>query len=403
MPIRTSFCFASLSLWLAANAQADTGNPLTTALEGTRPLVDVRMRSESVGQDGFSQDAEALTLRSRLGFETGKAWNTSLLAEADLMWPLEEHYNSTVNGLTRYPAVNDPENYSLNRLQLANRSLPQTTLILGRQRIQLDDQRFVGNSNWRQNEQTFDAVRMINQSIPKVTVDFTYLDQVNRVYTKNSPVGQYKGDSYLANVGWDTPVGKLTGFGYFLDLDKAPKDSSQTVGVRLAGAQPVTAFKLAYTLSYAKQQDYARNPLHYREDYYIAELIGSWRAYSLGGGVEMMEGDGIKGFTTPLASLHPWDGWADKFTTTPVNGVENRYVTAAYTKRNVGWLDSLLASASYQDYVSDHLHLHEGSEVDLLLQGKYQHFTGMVKYADYAADTFGATTRKFWLEVDYIW
>ncbi len=77
----------------------------------------------------------------------------------------------------------------MNRLQLTNTSLPDTTLTLGRQRINLDDQRFVGNVGWRQNEQTYDGFRVVNKSIPNLTVDVTYFDQVNRVFGKESPVG----------------------------------------------------------------------------------------------------------------------------------------------------------------------------------------------------------------------
>ena len=70
--------------------------------------------------------------------------------------PLKSDYNSTTNGKTTYPAVADPETYEINRLQLTNTRIPMTTVTLGRQRIVLDDQRFVGNVGWRQNEQTFD-------------------------------------------------------------------------------------------------------------------------------------------------------------------------------------------------------------------------------------------------------
>ena len=48
-----------------------------------KSIVDVRLRFESVDQDGIAKDADAVTLRARLGFETGKAWNTALLVEGD--------------------------------------------------------------------------------------------------------------------------------------------------------------------------------------------------------------------------------------------------------------------------------------------------------------------------------
>jgi len=176
----------------SATAYADGFQPAISAARESKPLIDLRLRSESVDQDGMAKDAEALTLRARLGFETGKAWNTSFLAEGDLLWPFESHYNSTVNGKTAYPIIPDAETYEVNRLQLTNTSIADTTITFGRQRINLDDQRFVGNVGWRQNEQTYDGLRVVNKTMKNVTVDVTYFDQVNRVFGKDSPVGRYK-------------------------------------------------------------------------------------------------------------------------------------------------------------------------------------------------------------------
>ena len=69
------------------------------------------------------------------------------------------HYNTTINGKKTYPVVSDPDVTQLNRLQLAWTPNSYLTTTVGRQRILIDDQRFVGNANWRQDEQTFDAVK----------------------------------------------------------------------------------------------------------------------------------------------------------------------------------------------------------------------------------------------------
>jgi hypothetical protein len=393
--------WALLAILSAGIARAAGSDPVS----GTewKPLIDLRLRSETVDQAGLNQEADALTLRARLGFESSKLWGTTLLGEGVFLWPLEEHYNSTVNGRTTYPIVADPENYALNRLQLANTSLPGTTLIVGRQRINLDDQRFVGNSGWRQNEQTFDAARVINTLVPRLTVDLTYLNQVNRVFGRDSPVGRYTGDSYLVNVGYETPAGKLTGFAYLLSFDQAHSDSSQTLGMRFAGQKTLAAIKLAYFASYATQKPYAHSPLSYSEDYYAGELTATYGHYTLGAGVESLGGDGVKGFATPLATLHKFDGWADKFLSTPVNGLQRRYLTLGFLARKLRMLDSFSAAAVYHDFRSDRLDLHYGSEVDLQLQGVWRHFTGLLKYADYSADTLATSTRKSWLEIDYVW
>ena len=185
----------------AAAAHAGGLEPIGGAFGETKFILDTRLRMEKVDQDGVANDADAVTLRMRLGFETGKAWNTALLVEGAGNVPIEDNYrpDPAVPTMTAYPVVADPENYVLNRLQLTNTSLPGTTITLGRQRLVLDDQRFVGNVGWRQNEQTFDALRVVNKSVKNLTLDATYLDRVNRVFGEDSPQGEYKGDNVLLN------------------------------------------------------------------------------------------------------------------------------------------------------------------------------------------------------------
>jgi hypothetical protein len=349
----------------SSGASADGADPLLTAARSSKTLVDLRLRFENVEQDGIPEEADALTLRARLGFETGKAWNTSLLAETELLAPLLDDYNSTTNGHTDFPVVNDPQSYEINRLQLANRSISDTTIIVGRQRVVLDDERFISRVGWRQNEQTFDAVQVINQSIPKLTIDATYFNQVNRVLGKESALGRYHGDSYLANVGYQTPVGSLVGFGYWLDFEEAPRDSSQTFGMRLSGKKSVNAIELAYLASYATQQEYAGNPLRYDEDFYVFELIGTLREVTLGAGIETLEGSGVKGFATPLATFHKFLGWADKFTVTPPNGLEHHYATLGFARKSVGVFDTLGATLVYHRFESSRLNIDYGNEIDL--------------------------------------
>jgi hypothetical protein len=387
--------------------------PVSGAIGETKWLADLRLRSEMVEQDGIDEDASALTLRGRLGFETGKAWNTSLLVEGDFLVPLDTDYNSTINGKATYPVVADPEAYELNRLQLVNTSLANTTITLGRQRIVLDDHRFVGNVGWRQNEQTFDAVRVINKSIPNVTIDVSYLNQVNRIWGPDglpgANAGRFHGDNFLANVAWQLPIGKLTGFGYLIEFEPpAPTaDTAQTLGLRLQGEKPVGKVKLGYIASWATQSDRGSNALDYNNDYWLAELTGSFRQYSLGAGYELLEGDGAKGFATPLATLHKFQGWADKFLGTPANGLSDAYANFGYTRKGVGPLDTLGFTASWHDYQSDMASIDYGSEWDLQLSAKYRRFTGTLKFADYnaAATTPLAVrdTSKLWVQLDFVW
>lgn len=375
---------------------------MAASAQAVKPLVDVRVRSEHIDQDGIAEEADAVTLRARLGFETKAYLETTFLAEGELLWPLSSHYNSTTNGHTGYPVVNDPESYEINRLQLANTSLPDTTVIFGRQRVTLDDERFISRVGWRQNEQTFDALQVINKSIHNLTLDATYINQVNRVLGRESPLGRYHGDSYLANASYHTPIGDIAGFGYWLSFDEAPRDSTQTLGVRLAGERTVRKVKLTYLASYASQQEYSQNPLDFSNDFYAFELIGAKNGVSVGVGLEVLEGDGTKGFATPLATVHKFVGWADKFVTTPPDGLSRRYATLGYTSKQVRPLDSLGVTLVYHDFESNRLNTDYGHEIDAQVQGKWHKFTGVLKYANYHANAFATDTTKFWLQLEYV-
>jgi hypothetical protein len=377
--------------------------PVAGAIGETKPIVDLRLRTETVDQVGIAQNAEAVTLRARLGFETGKAWNTSFAAEVDLITPLGSRYNSTVNGKTAYPVVADPESYELNRLQLTNTAIPQTTVTLGRQRLNLDDQRFVGSVGWRQNDQTVDAVRVVNKGLTNLTLDFSYASRVNRVFGRDSPVGTYEGDNWLVNASYQTKLGKLTTFGYLLDFRQSTRDSSQTLGLRWNGEKLVDKVKLTYSASYAQQRDRGRNPLSYAADYLAFEATGTYRQWSLGLGTETLEGNGVRGFATPLATLHKFQGWADKFLTTPANGIVDNYATLGFATKGVAALETLSVQAVWHEYDSDRLSLDYGSELDLQAQAKWRRFNGTLKYATYQARQFATDTDKFWLQVDYIW
>src|SRR3546814_20155537 len=104
--------------------------------------------------------------------------------------------------------------------------------------------------------------------------------------------------------------------------------SDLTYGARFAGAVPFTKkVKLSYLASYARQSDYATNPVDYSADFVTAELGQDVAAFKLTGGYELLGSDGgatgIAGgfaFETPFATLHRFNGGAEKFPTSPGTG-----------------------------------------------------------------------------------
>jgi len=399
---------------LAMNAaHADGMSPIAGAFGETKPIFDLRLRSETVDQAPLAEDSHATTLRLRAGFETGKAWNTALLIEGEGILPIQRNYrvDPMIPERLTQPVIADAESYEVNRFQLTNTSLPGTTITLGRQRIALDDQRFVGPSAWRQNEQTFDALRMVNRSVANLVIDATYFDKVNRVFGERSPQGDYEGDSGLLNVSYQTKPGKITAFGYLLDFENivgvpaAVRDSTKTYGARFAGEQPAGKVKLAYALSYAKQSEWADNPLTFDLAYKFAEGSVTWKQFTLGVGAEIMEGNGVKGFTTPLATLHKFQCWADKFLSTPPNGLEDKYATLGVTLKGVGSLDTLSLVTGYHDYEAERIDADYGNEINVSLAAKYKRVNLMLKFADYEQGVLPTArdTQKWWGQVEFVW
>jgi hypothetical protein len=376
-----------------------------------KPLIDARLRYESVDQIPLALDASAVTARIRSGIEA-KEGSFSLLVEAEGTLPILEDYNSGVNGRATFPIVADPANIELNRAQIQFTGLPKTVITAGRQRINLDDQRFVGSAGFRQNEQTFDAARIEYSGIKDVKADVVYAWS-NRTIWGVDGFGARQpaisGGNVFANLSYKHKYATLSGFSYLVDQDEAVVQgfrlSSQTFGARMAGAIPLSKkVKFGYAISYARQSDFHNNPNNYAADYFLGELGLETKGFKLLGGFEQLGSDSgvaLTSFQTPLATLHKFKGWADKFLTTPANGLQDAYGTISYTKPKVGPFDSVGLTATYHDYRSDRSGQHYGNEINLQLAAKMKKYNFTIKYADYNAMAFATDTKKFWASVEW--
>jgi Alginate export len=376
-----------------------------------KPLIDARLRYEGVDQAGTLRNADAVAVRVRAGFEAKKG-PFALLAESEAMLAIVEDYNSGVNGKTAFPIIADPQNVELNRLQLQFTGVPKTVVTLGRQRINLDDQRFVGAVGWRDNEQTFDAARIEYSGIKNIKADLTFAWSDRTIWgvdgfgARQQAVG---GNNVFANLSYKHKIGTLTGFAYLVDQHEAAVQgfrlSSQTYGARLLGSTPLSkAAKLTYAASYARQSNYRNNPNVYSADYYAGELGVEAKGFKLIGGYEVLgasSGAALTSFQTPLATLHKFNGWADKFLTTPANGLRDAYATLGYVRPKLGKFTALTAQATYHDYKSDRVSQDYGSELNLLLSAKHQRATFTLQFANYNAKAFATNTRKVWASVEW--
>lgn len=385
-------------LGLPATPALATNTSLEKAISDSKILADLRLRWEHASQDGLPNDANALTYRIRAGFVTGELYDTTFLIDFEHLNDLAGDFNNTINGKVSYPVVADPDATELNRLQLTNKSLPDTTIIVGRQRIKIDNDRFVGNVGWRQNEQTFDAVRVTNSSFGPVTLDVSYVDQVNRIFGDDSPMGRFHSDSWLIHANADLPVefvkANLSVFAYLLDFDNSAANSSQTYGFLLSLKKDAFGLKG----SWAHQSDFTNQPVDYSVNYANVEGSYAWNGATFSAGYEMLGGNGTKGFATPLATLHAFNGFADVFLGTPAAGLDDVYLKAAYKWKPDGWLDLIKVAAAYHFFSAEETGADYGDEFDAVLVLKKGRFGVLTKYAHYETDGFATDRDRVWLQ-----
>lgn len=364
------------------------------------PSLDLRYRHESVDDAGFARDADADTLLLRLGYRWVFAPGWQLYGEGVHVQALfGEHYNSTANGKTQYPTVADPQSSAINQAYIGY-SGGALTATLGRQRLQLDNQRFIGNSGWRQNEQTFDALNVryaFSDGGPSLR--YVYLDRVQRVNGHDNPDPLQRAwdlDGHLFNVNQALPLGALSGYGYLIENHAIATLSTQTWGLRWTGTRAGGVVMLGWTVEYARQSDWNNNPTRQRADYRFVESSLAWNGITLRAGREVLGGNGRYGFATPYATLHAFDGWADRFTTTPFDGLDDRYVSAGARLGKASWV------VTAHDFHADRGGRHYGREFDASLAYPLSaHATGLVKVADYRSDGYALDTRKLWFSLEY--
>ena len=368
---------------------------------GGKWWLQLRYRYENVDEDGFSKQARASTLRTVLGYETAPLSGFSALIEfEDVSVIGNDLYNDTLNGVTDRPVVADPDGTEINQSYLKFEN-DDWLAKLGRQRIVLGNHRFVGDVGWRQNEQTFDAFSVAVDAPGEIEGFYAYVHNVNRVFGDNSPMGDHSMDSHLLNVSREfAPVGKVTGYVYYLDYDTVTTLSSTSVGARLQGSAEVSAdSSVTWTAEYAHQVDAADNPDDVSADYIHAVVGGQMDWFSARVGLEILEGAGsadpANNFKTPLATGHRFNGWADKFLTTPASGLQDLYVAVTAEHGKAG------LTVVYHDFQAEQGSSDYGSEFDIVATYSIEHGMLGVKYANYMSDTFATDTQKLWLWVSF--
>jgi len=380
-----SACLSSI------HAEAES---IWSALKGGTPTVQLRLRYEDVSDDTSAtgaKDVQDLTLRTAIGYKTGTYMGLSAYAQLEDISMIDD--NDKANADARASELNQAF------LKYGNSDFET---VLGRQTLIYDNARHIGNVGWRQNDQTFDAATL-KYTKDKLSLNYNYVWQANRITNT-----QQEMSSHLVNAAYDFKTIKVVGYYYLLDFDTGTTNfftdthDTDTYGIRLAGAAPVGATKLLYTLEYALQSDGSDATVSFDADYILAELGASFSGVTIKGGYEVLGVDNGVSFSTPLATVHAFNGWSDKVIAAQLkgnaNGIEDTYFAIS------GKVVGIALLGMYHDIKPETgtSATIEGSEIDL--QATYATkvgFTFGAKAAFFDADAAANDLDKFWLWTEY--
>ncbi len=453
--IRTTLATAILLTTLPAGAEEAPGTSLVPeytlldAIKTGKPMTSFRLRYETVDQDGNGpagtigagkplKDAKGITLRSLIGWQTAPFHNLSFAAQLIDVSKLKDDFNdstcsrgpgctagitaaSNQKDMANYAKIVDPDYTGVNQLYLDWTGIKNTRVRIGRQQVNLDNVRFVGDIGFRQVMQVFDGISVLNKSIPDTEAYLAHFESVRQITT----VKRDEGALDIANLKYRiSPSESVVAYAYlsdFKDLGVSNgwfgaagiDQSHKTFGARLDGVRKVSDdWKVLYTAEYAKQSDYQGGDSRIDAHYY---KLGGGTAYgdlALRVDQELLSSnDGQFAFQTPFGTNHLFQGWVDKFLATPKEGIRDTFVTATYKIGDFAFFADYHWINSDEDFarVGGGTGDQYGKEWNVAATYTYdKNLMGKVEYGSFKEDDqYRATasrirdTDKLWLTVMY--
>ncbi|WP_334030302.1 alginate export family protein [Alteromonas sp. P256] len=367
------------------------------ALSDIKASADLYLRYEGASQDNALRDANALTLRTFAGIESGEYKGFSFKIEMEdsriVMGQGDYTVGPTGYNVGEFSVIPDPETTELDQAYIQYKS-DNIKVKAGRQVIALDTHRFIGSVAWRQDRQTFDGISVNYKVSDNINAFYAYVNQRNRIFAE---AADFDSKDHFLNVSYSNNIGKLTAYAYLLEIDNDVENALDTYGLRFAGAYKTDTIKWLYTAEVATQSAQT-DTTDFDATYTLLEGGAVVSGITAKLGYEVLgSDDGNYGFATPLSTLHKFNGWSDQFLNTPTQGLKDFSATISTRFAGGKW------TAIYHQFDADEAAIaidDFGNEINFLYTTKVaEKFNLGVKYANYSAQDFSVDTERVWVWV----
>lgn len=397
----------TVSLLSLAVAEVHAADLLTAIQEG-KTTFQVRPRVEFVDDDGAAaaDPAKAFTVRTVLGYKTAPLAGITAYAEAENITALGDDYHiRVVQPKPQYAEVVDPERTAVNQAWLAGYGLK-----FGKQKVVYNNARFIGDVAWRQDDQTFTAISYEKAKLLGwLDLQATYANQVAMISGQKGdirlPIVNLKARAPLGatvTLFWAGLEGResatLTPTANFLLANASSARSREYRVLRVDGKQG----NVIYDLSFGRQVAYADGTDANAPD---ADYQDIQIGYDFGKAVVKLQQEKLDSkFATPLATLHAFNGWADRFLVTPNGGLVDSNIKISGKACGLG------LAVAFHHFKAESGGITFGNEIDASVSKTFTpKLSGLVKLAHYdgSGETIGAQAAyskdvtKLMVQADY--
>lgn len=380
-----------------------------------QPKFEIRPRYEYVDEKNNNlKSANALTTRISIGINLMDLFhikNLETYLEATGVFATIDNY-SPEN--TKYELVPDPVNTRFTQIYIKYK-LNRTNFFMGRKFVNIDDHRFIGNVNWRQMPQSFGIIAISDNTVKNLNFLIVGIYERKGIINKLNTYWEFGKWPLILDVNYKaSDLLKIKLFSYLIT------DTNNTYGIKLSGKYKFNYLNANYIFEYAKQTDpYKIDNLETKPDintnYYRFGVNANIQRWTLG--LEYTHfGDKNgknKGFSTPLATLHAFDGWSDVLLSGGANGFD--YGLKEY-KLNIGYKNIkygnfLVSYLIFKSYKSQPTGRSIGTEINLLYtKSLTKRLSLLLKSAFYNGNNGYFTggnlkgqkdVNKFWAQLDF--
>ncbi|GLR72172.1 hypothetical protein [Agaribacter marinus] len=304
-------------------------------------------------------DATANTIKLRINAKWDSENALSAFGQFDHVYVYDEDsYNSVAVQRPTSP-IPDVASTEVNQAWINYTSNNDWQVKIGRQVINLNNERHVSSVEFWQNDQSFDAFSFTYNDAIHWDISYQYISKVHRIFgddaeltlstddsrfpditrRPSSELGNHSHNTHLLNVTYNVnQFLELSSYAHLIKNESASIFSSDTYGLRITGEVKPSTIKYGYTADIAHQRTSDDNPWDYSGYYAFAEVSAQFNSHKFAIAHERLSEDNGFAFATSLGNNHKFLGWADVFTSyTNADGIRDSFVTYRGRKAKLRW------------------------------------------------------------------